>query len=167
MAAFARAQGHLSGRFRLAEMGRLIQDASAPAAEEDVVWSAEGELRASAGAPVGIYLHLRAATRVLMTCQRCLQAKVVALDVRRSLRFVQGEDVAARIDEDSEEDVLALSATLDLHDLIEDELILALPLVPRHDDCTLPLSPERNVASSAESPFAALAALRPARDDPD
>ena len=57
----------------------------------------------------------------------------------RSIRFVHGADLAQQLDEESEEDVLALSAALDLRELIEDELILALPLVPRHDVCPQPL----------------------------
>jgi len=43
---------------------------------------------------------------------------------------VRDEQQAERLDEDSDdEDVLALTATLDLQSLIEDELILALPLL--------------------------------------
>ena len=35
----------------------------------------------------------------------------------------------------SEEDLLALSREFDLHELIEDELLMALPVVPKHDEC--------------------------------
>ena len=37
------------------------------------------------------------------------------------------------IDPDSEDDVLALPRRLDLHTLVEDELLLGLPLVPMHE----------------------------------
>ena len=57
--------------------------------------------------------------------------------------------------------------SLDLVELIEDELILALPLVPRHEHCpvTLPASAadegaEDAAAEPAPSPFAALARLK-------
>jgi uncharacterized protein len=89
----------------------------------------------------------------------------VVLDVRPCLRFVQGEALAEQLDEDSEDDVLALGPPLDLHELIEDELILALPLVPRHDQCPQPLPMHHDgVQTPADEtpthPFAALAALR-------
>jgi len=48
--------------------------------------------------------------------------------------------------------------------LLEDELLLALPLVPRHDVCPEPLArafrDAADVAEAAEHPFAALAALK-------
>jgi uncharacterized protein len=162
VAAFARAQGELVGRLPLADLRRLLEDAPRQEAEPpaEVCWSARGELRAVPDAPAEIHLHLQAATAVQMTCQRCLEAMTVNLDVRQSLRFVQGEDLAMQIDEESEEDVLALSASLDLHELIEDELILALPLVPRHDHCALQIPTAADATAEAGNPFAALAALR-------
>jgi hypothetical protein len=79
-------------------------------------------------------------------------------------RFVAGEDAAAALDAESEDDVLALTPALDLRQLIEDELLLALPIVPRHDHCPEPLprafADPQGAASPAENPFAALAALK-------
>ena len=45
--------------------------------------------------------------------------------------FVRGEDAAAELDAESDFDVLTLTRSLDLRELVEDELLLALPLVPR------------------------------------
>ncbi len=56
-----------------------------------------------------------------------------ALEAERSIFFVEGEDAAAALDAESEDDVLALTPALDLEALIEDELLLALPLIPRHE----------------------------------
>ena len=89
----------------------------------------------------------------------------VTLDVRRSIRFVHGADLAQQLDEEGEEDVLDSSAALDLRELIEDELILALPLVPRHDVCPQPLAQADHGADaddigSQAHPFAVLASLR-------
>ena len=50
-----------------------------------------------------------------------------------ALRFVDGEAQAEALDADSEDDVLALAPALDLRTLVEDELLLAWPIVPRHD----------------------------------
>jgi uncharacterized protein len=85
------------------------------------------------------------------------------LRVQRRFRFMRSEEEALRLDEDSEDDVLVLPARLDLLELLEDELILALPIVPRHEVCPTPL-PMPVQAEAAEAPapnpFAALAALR-------
>jgi len=50
-------------------------------------------------------------------------------------RFVKDEAAAAQLDADCDDDVLALSRQFDLMGLIEDELIMAQPIVPRHDEC--------------------------------
>ena len=99
--------------------------------------------------------------QVALTCQRCLQPVETPLELERSLRFVPGEAEAAALDADSEEDVLALPRWLDLRELAEDELLLALPIVPRHEQCPVPLpsaAGEEEVAR--ENPFAALQALK-------
>ncbi|MFG5406757.1 DUF177 domain-containing protein [Piscinibacter sakaiensis] len=100
-----------------------------------------------------------------LTCQRCLQAVEVDLAVARAFRFVADEDRAAAEDMDADEEVLATTRSLDLPALVEDELLLALPLVPRHDGaCPQPL-PQAAAASAQEEaprqrPFEALAALK-------
>jgi len=86
------------------------------------------------------------------------------LAVERSFRFVRSEAEAEAEDIDSEEDVLVISRALDLRKLVEDELILALPLVPRHAVCPQPLplpqEPLPEPEEPAPNPFAALAVLK-------
>ena len=62
-----------------------------------------------------------------------------AVEVQRSFRFVNSEAEAERLDEECEDDVLALGQPLDLQALVEDELILGSPLVPMHGSCPQPL----------------------------
>jgi uncharacterized protein len=167
MAAFAFAGGQLGGDWPLQRMPRLLQDAlplSADSPTQTVAWSASGARKAVAGGEAEIRLQLRARTALQLTCQRCLQPMTVALDVWRSLRFVHGEAQAEALDEDSDEDVLALTPSLDLLPLVEDELILALPLVPRHEACPQPLpmsAGEDELAADevGEHAFAGLASL--------
>jgi len=172
MAAFAQAEGWLEGEWPLARMPRLLQDALPPGADstaQQVRWSARGARRPVTGGEAETRLHLQAHTALQLTCQRCLQPMTVQLQVQPTLRFVRGEDRAEALDEDSDEDVLALTPSLDLLPLIEDELILALPLVPRHDACPQPLpmsAGEQDLqdGDSGDHAFAALASLR--RDGP-
>ena len=65
---------------------------------------------------------------------------------------------AEALDTDSEDDVLALGPSFDLIELIEDELLLAWPLVPRHEHCAQPA--HQGDAEPAQSPFAVLANLK-------
>mgnify|MGYP003353005379 CR=1 FL=1 len=74
------------------------------------------------------------------------------------------EQQAAELDAELEDDVLSLERSIDLRELVEDELLLALPLVPRHAECPepLPLPDDEAPADVPEQPrpFAALAALK-------
>jgi uncharacterized protein len=153
------------GRWPLAGMARLAESLYGPLPPDSVVrWAAQGLSRPVAGGEPELGLQLGAQAVVPLQCQRCLQALAEPLVLDRRLRFVAGEDEAARLDEASEDDVLALPALLDLHALVEDELILALPLVPRHPGaCPEPLplaADDAGADEPAAHPFAALQALR-------
>ena len=78
---------------------------------------------------------------------------------------MHGEDAAAQLDAASDDDVLALTRALDLRELIEDELLLGLPIVPRHDVCPAPLTPPTDmlVDEPESNPFAVLAGLKRTR----
>lgn len=169
---FCRQAAQLQGDWPQAGFTRL-QDSLHPLPGDrlppPVRWRAEGSALPVTGGEPELWLHLRAQTEVVLQCQRCLQPSTEALEVDRRLRFVRGEDEAARLDEDSDDDVLALQARTDLHELLEDELILALPLVPMHEQCPQPLrvEPHERPAAAAGAgeqtpphPFAALGALR-------
>ena len=107
-----------------------------------MAWQAVGERRRRyAAAESRAWLQLTLDTDVKLTCQRCLGPVETPLKVERWFQFVAGEEQAAQLDADSEEDVLASTRSLDLHQLAEDELLLALPLVPRHEVCPQPLQP--------------------------
>jgi uncharacterized protein len=71
-----------------------------------------------------------------------LQPVELPVEVSRKLRFVQDEATAALLDAELDDDVLVLSRSYDLIALIEDELIMASPIVPFHDECpvVLPMS---------------------------
>jgi uncharacterized protein len=165
--AFAATGGELAGDWPADRLKRLVAATLAPedgAARPPVAWRASGERRILTGAGSQPSLSVCADTEVTLECQRCLQPMRVPLHAERRIFFVDGEDAAAALDAESEDDVLALTPALDLADLIEDELLLALPLVPRHEQCPEPLPRafvEDDPASDpADNPFAVLAALK-------
>lgn len=165
VSAFAKVGGRLEGEWPLAQFERL-RDLSMPGASSElptaVSWSARGEKRAARSGEAQVWLHVRAEATLPLECQRCLSAVSVALSAERSFLFVHGEDAAAQLDASSEDDVLALTRALDLPELIEDELLLSLPIVPRHDVCPEPLqlAADLPAAEPEPSPFAALASLK-------
>ncbi|WP_280154607.1 DUF177 domain-containing protein [Piscinibacter sp. XHJ-5] len=168
--AFAKDASELEGDWPLAGFERLSEaahDDARPAESDLVHWHVRGESVPVRGAAPQTWLHLRATARLALVCQRCLAPIDTPIEAERSFLFVPGEEAAAQLDADHEEDVLALTRSLDLRELVEDELLLALPLVPRHELCPHPLPMERSDQPSEAgrpNPFAALATLK--RDGP-
>lgn len=166
VAAFAEEGARLEGEWPLPALPRLAESAAAdapPGPADTVRWFAQGESRPVRGGPAQVWLHLGAAGRMALQCQRCLQPVPVDLDAERSFQFVAGEDAAAELDADSEDDVLALTRSLNVQELVEDELLLSLPLVPRHASCEPPAhagAEDEAPLEEAPHPFAALAALK-------
>ncbi len=154
----------LEGRTALKDMPRLSD------VDDDrdgvVGWSVRGSQLSRPGGETVIGLDIDAATVVQRACQRCMEPLGVPLHVSRRLYFVRGEEEAARLDADGDDDFLALQPALDLIELIEDELLLALPIVPRHDHCIdlgdLGAAGELpgDASAAAPNPFAALAGLK-------
>lgn len=180
--AFAEAGAALSGAEPAASFERLLESRhpDAPAeAVPPVRWSVRGELLPRRGGAPEIWLHLSGQARLPMTCQRCLEAVEEPLQVERRFLFVADEDQAAALDADAEDDVLALSRSFDLFELLEDELLMAAPLVPRHATCPVTLPTAVGDSDAAEAtdapaeaptrpnPFAALATLRRRDGDDD
>ena len=166
MQAFA-AEGHpLVGITLLQNMERLVQEVQAPEPDLVVNWQASSELRAGADTEDDVWLHLQATTSLPLTCQRCMGAVTTPLSVDQWYRFVATEEIAMAEDDQSEEDLLVMVPQFDLLAVLEDELLMALPLVPMHAQC--PVTPVLSVGEieSTDSvmekpnPFAVLAQLK-------
>ncbi|MDD0815572.1 DUF177 domain-containing protein [Curvibacter sp. HBC28] len=165
--ALAQAGDELAGQAPISQFARLVEE-SAPGSplSHEVRWTALGEARPVTGGDDQVWLHLQAETTLTQVCQRCLGPVDTGLWVDRSFRFVKDESVAEAEDDESEEDVLALSREFNLLELIEDELLMELPVVPRHEECPeeVPMAVEDEDYQAAEAekpnPFAALAKLK-------
>lgn len=175
----------LSGESAVADLPRLAEgmapgtDASTVAA---VRWKAQGRQVAQRMSAPQLWLDLSASVVLPLECQRCLHPVAELVEFERSIRFAKDEETAAQLDADSDDDVLALARNFDLLELIEDELIMAQPIVPRHDECPTdvaalmndetetpvpgrPAEPEATEEvpldkSGKPNPFAVLAALK-------
>lgn len=171
--AFAQNAAQLAGESSLSKLERLAQDLYRPEGDlvsmsaPNVSWRASGESVAVTGGAAQSWLHLSLQAQVPLQCQRCLQGMTHDVDVQLSFRFVKDEAEANAQDDDAEEDLLVASKQFNLLELIEDELLMALPYVPVHEVCPVPVklqaSSEEYEAALNEKPkaFAALGELKP------
>ena len=166
MQAFAEAGVPLIETTPLQNLERLAHESVGLQPDLIVHWQAAPELRAGSTGQMDIWLHLTADTSLPLTCQRCMSTVQTPLKVDQWYRFVASEDIAMAEDDASDEDLLVLSPQFDLAEVLEDELLMALPLVPMHDICPeLPVL-STGVLDALESvavkpnPFAALAQLK-------
>lgn len=169
--AFAQAGAVLSSQDPLSTYERLLSEAHGQARERPVRWEARGAQHTDASGHAQAWLHLSARVSLPMICQRCLGPADIEVAVARDFRFVDTEAQAEAEDEEAEEDVLVLTREFNLQELIEDELLMELPVVPRHDVCPVEVKlaaqdAEFEAASEAKpNPFAALAGLKSAKKD--
>jgi uncharacterized protein len=149
---------------------------------EPVSWTARGESRENPGSAADLYLHLTIQATPWVECQRCLTPYRERLDVAATYLIVASDEDADAVPlDDDEVDPIVGSRQFDLYDLIEEELLLSLPLVPKHAVCPSvhealvtgeagdivierPPEDEPPRRDASDNPFAALQALK--RDVP-
>lgn len=150
----------LDGTLSTAKMSRLNALLDAPTGDVQVNLAFgrdEGGISA---------MHGRYQADVVMVCQRCLGQVVLTLDAECDVGFVSSDEAAKNLPRDYEP-VIVGAEGLDLHSLIEDELLLALPVVPMHplETCQHPPGFEPDPAEPEEeaekpNPFSVLAKLK-------
>ncbi len=99
---------------------------------------------------------------LLLQCQRCLEAMVFPLHIESRLRLVQGATQFDDLDHgDEEEDSIPVSAEMDVLELVEDEILLSLPISPLHPPELCSGKRAQGAADEKRNnPFGALAALK-------
>jgi uncharacterized protein len=154
---FCRSNGHREGITPVAEMSRLNKDCADQSGQ--IAWAVDGAT-SKQGYPK---ITLSVQGTVQLVCQRCLTPYAYDMDSATVLLLGKDDDEADEIEEliaDESIDVIVGSRTCDIRDLIEDEALLALPQVPKHEVC-----PDNQlldaVKSDKPSPFAGLKDLKP------
>jgi len=102
-------------------------------------------------------------TELQLKCQRCMQPVPYPVDIRFKLGLVQNEAQMEKLPDDFEP-YLVESDNNHLPDMLEDELLLALPLVAMHEfDCSdylqkqaLDQQDEVEASEEKENPFSVL-----------
>ncbi len=134
------------------------EDGEIPAA--DVHYRIRGE-NDPLGRPV---LDIELDGKVPLQCQRCMRVFEWPVQQRTTLLLARDERELEHLDERDEREVLLASAPLDAIEIVEEELVLSLPYVPRCDrpDCLAvdAAALADDGAEAAPSAFGALAALK-------
>lgn len=144
----------MNGEVPVAELPRL-QDALA-----DPQGILEYSIRGGVDKEGISFLEIGIAGNCRLRCQRCLGAveHAVRIDTRLLLRN-QADLDALGDDEEEEFDSILADRHLDVLELLEEEVLLSLPISPRHEtgEC---LVPDGRSEHGKGSPFAVLAKLK-------
>jgi uncharacterized protein len=139
---FARSGRQAAGVVRVSQLPRMLNEVAIDAPDRDTAftWQAEGatqpELQDDGTEGPQPYLRLAIHGAAWLVCQRCLTPCDQAFNVDATYRIVNTEAEAEEFPlDDDEVEVIVGSRQFDLVDLIEEELLLTLPLVPKHDVC--------------------------------
>jgi uncharacterized protein len=141
------------GRFKRLESSLVDTDGSCRFRLEfarDALGSATVAVSAQAGLP--------------LQCQRSLQRFVLQVHCEQQLGLIRGEDEEASLAPETEPVLVPSDGMLKPLDLVEDELILALPVVPlavqAEDEAGAEAPAPDEAGEERDNPFAALAALK-------
>lgn len=153
------AGGRLQGAVTLDRLERL---AGVLQGDQAVTGTASADLKLMLDPQGRYWLQGQVQARLTLRCERCQHPLEWPVEAAVSLYLVASEAAAAELAEDVE--YMIAGDSLKVHELIEDELILALPLVPRHPQGTECGDRSRKgpVAESGErdNPFAILKTLK-------
>lgn len=117
----------LTGQVKLKGMKRLQQALAEEGGE------ALCEVTLSKPGPREYRLKLRVKAELPLQCQRCLEVYSEAVESESELALVQTEAQAELVPEDLEP-FLVEDEVLDIQELVEEELLLSMPAIPRHSD---------------------------------
>jgi len=140
---FARIAGEIRGELNQLNLPRLAESQCAAALVAFVLSGATDPEGRSV-------LRISVNGSLRLVCQRCMGPVEVPLQVDSQLILARSEREIAEAEDDL--DRVVASESMDVAALVEDEILLALPIAPRHERC--------DVAALSQlkkpSPFAAL-----------
>ena len=113
-----------------------------------------------AGASPGLRCEVQASLKIL--CQRCLEPMDYRLQIDNVLMLVRDEPAALSVDDPEAPDYIRLQRDLPVAALVEEEILLALPMAPHHAENVCKGRPAADVGKL--HPFAALARLKTTKE---
>lgn len=153
---FARDGGSLHGSVAVKNLSRL----------KDLLSSDEGVLEYTLTGRRGengrFYLACAVKGVLQLRCQRCLEALSYPVSTDSELELVEDEQLlAGLVNEDELTDAIKADPKMDVLALVEDEVLLGLPMAPMHapEDCKAERHPGQ-AKTGEKNAFSALAALK-------
>jgi uncharacterized protein len=151
---FARNGGKISGEAPVAELPRLL----------DVLDNPQGVLSYAVHGGLDKYgnpfLDVSIAGNCQLRCQRCLNAMDYQVRLVARLILRDQTELDALDDDEDECDSILAEARLDVMNLLEEEILLSLPIAPMHDSAVCQAADGESAPGKAKNPFAALAKLK-------
>ncbi|MDF2690357.1 MAG: putative metal-binding protein nucleic-acid binding protein [Gammaproteobacteria bacterium] len=158
-ASFARAGREFTGVLALSAMPRLAEALAHDKAE------AKYKLGFKIDEEGFVVIGVRAEAALPLICQRCLQAFLYEVRLYTELSPVTDEAQVSKLPERYEAWPLSEELTISPKEILEEELLLSLPVVPMHDEADCPATklladskPEKEQAT--HKPFAILKKLK-------
>lgn len=151
---FAKNGKEISGEAPLAEMTRLLDMLENP--QGFLSYTVRGGM-SSFGVPL---LDISMAGQVQLCCQRCLNAMDYPVSLEERLLLRDQASLDALGDDEEEFDSILAEAHLDVLNILEEEILLSLPIAPRHESGDCMAAAKENRQGEAKNPFAALAELK-------
>ncbi|MBU3577022.1 YceD family protein [Polynucleobacter sp. UK-Kesae-W10] len=124
-----------AGFLNISDLPRVAEEASTVVGGDGFHWEVQTHFEDSPGSEPHQILNLGLKGRIHLICQRCLQD--CAVDLAENRRFVllaTEEEADAYPLEDEEQEPLVASQHFNLLETIEDEVLLSLPLIPKHPE---------------------------------
>lgn len=153
---FTREQQQCSGEVRLQALDRRVWSHELLAQRDGII---QFQARGGIDRWQRPFINISIKGELKLVCQRCLQAVSWMLDDQ--------SHVVLFADEQSLDDAMVADEALEgalwqeeinLTSMIEDQILMAIPVAPRHNDCDHVLATSTNQAS--DNPFASLAGLK-------
>ena len=124
-----------AGFLAITDMPRLAKEVASINPGDGFAWQMETHFEDSPGSEPLQILDLVLNGRLHLVCQRCLQDCAIALDEKRRFILVASEAEADNYPlEDEEQEPLVASQHFNLLETMEDEVLLSLPLIPKHPE---------------------------------
>ena len=124
-----------AGFLSIPDLPRLANEASTVAAGDGFEWEIETYFEDSPGSEPHQIMNLGLKGRIHLVCQRCLQDCAIDLAEKRRFVLVTTDEEADEYPiEDEEQEPLVVNQHFNLLETIEDEVLLSLPLIPKHPD---------------------------------
>ena len=146
-----------SSMARLSEVTESLEEIQA---ELEFFWDEQKRLRVTG----------QVSAQMKIICQRCLEPMPVSFECPVSAAVVWDEEQATQLNSELEP-WIGENERINAHELLEDELLLALPIMPAHEqkDCkglaSFSTQAEEEITSDRQKPFADLASLIKTNDD--